>query len=62
MQKYDLLRLNGKNYGKNSARRTIFMNPFKERSKSLENNFLPLKKMYPKSYNKERPRPTPRRA
>ncbi len=33
------------------------MNPFKERSKSLENNFLPLKKMYPKSYNKERTSP-----
>ncbi len=28
------------------------MNPIKEKSKSLENNFLPLKKMYPKSYNK----------
>ena len=33
------------------------MNPFKERSKSLENNFLPLKKMYPKSYNKEKTSP-----
>lgn len=29
-----------------------FMNPIKEKSKSLEKNFLPLKKMYPKSYNK----------
>ena len=29
------------------------MNPIKEKSKSLENNFLPLRKMYPKSYNKE---------
>ena len=29
------------------------MNPFKERSRSLDNNFIPLKKMYPKSYNKE---------
>lgn len=28
------------------------MNPIKEKSKSLENNFLPMKKMYPKSYNK----------
>lgn len=28
------------------------MNPIKEKSKSLENNFLPLRKMYPKSYNK----------
>ena len=28
------------------------MNPIKEKCKSLENNFLPLKKMYPKSYNK----------
>lgn len=33
------------------------MNPFKERSRSIENNFLPLKKMYPKSYNKERTSP-----
>ena len=33
------------------------MNPFKERSRSLENNFLPLKKMYPKSYSKERTSP-----
>ena len=29
------------------------MNPFNERCKPLENNFLPLKKMYPKSYNKD---------
>lgn len=29
------------------------MNPIKEKSKSLENSFLPLKKMYPKSYNKK---------
>ena len=29
------------------------MNPILEKSKSLENNFLPIKKMYPKSYNKE---------
>ena len=28
------------------------MNPIKEKSKTLENNFLPLKKMYPRSYNK----------
>ena len=28
------------------------MNPINEKSKSLEKNFLPLKKMYPKSYNK----------
>ncbi len=33
------------------------MNPIKEKSKSLENNFLPLRKMYPKSYNKERTSP-----
>ncbi len=33
------------------------MNPIKEKSKSLENNFLPLKKMYPKSYNKEKTSP-----
>ncbi len=33
------------------------MNPIKEKSKSLENNFLPLKKMYPKSYNKDRTSP-----
>ncbi len=29
------------------------MNPIQERCKSIENNFLPLKKMYPKSYNKD---------
>ena len=29
------------------------MNPILEKSKSLENNFLPIKKMYPRSYNKE---------
>jgi len=28
------------------------MNPFNEKCKSLNNNFLPLRKMYPKSYNK----------
>ena len=33
------------------------MNPIKEKSKSLENNFLPLKKMYPKSYNKDKTSP-----
>jgi len=33
------------------------MNPIKEKCKSLENNFLPLKKMYPKSYNKEKTSP-----
>ncbi len=33
------------------------MNPIKEKSKSLENNFLPLKKMYPKSYNKAKTSP-----
>lgn len=33
------------------------MNPISEKSKSLENNFLPLKKMYPKSYNKEKTSP-----
>lgn len=33
------------------------MNPIKERSKTLENNFLPLKKMYPRSYNKEKTSP-----
>ena len=33
------------------------MNPIKERSRSLENCFLPLKKMYPKSYNKEKTSP-----
>ncbi|MGN0814064.1 MAG: hypothetical protein ACI4MH_02375 [Candidatus Coproplasma sp.] len=29
------------------------MNPLKEKCKKLEKNFLPLKKLYPKSYNKE---------
>ena len=33
------------------------MNPFTERCRSLDNNFLPLKKMYPKSYNKEHTSP-----
>ena len=33
------------------------MNPFTERCRSLENNFLPLKKMYPKSYSKEHTSP-----
>ncbi len=33
------------------------MNPIKEKSKSLENSFLPLKKMYPKSYNKKNTSP-----
>ena len=33
------------------------MNPIKEKSKSLEKNFLPLKKTYPKSYNKEKTSP-----
>lgn len=33
------------------------MNPFTERCKSLDNNFLPLKKMYPKSYNKDKTSP-----
>lgn len=33
------------------------MNPIKEKSKSIENNFLPLRKMYPKSYNKEKTSP-----
>ena len=33
------------------------MNPIKEKSKSIENSFLPLKKMYPKSYNKEKTSP-----
>ena len=33
------------------------MNPIKEKSKTLENNFLPLKKMYPKSYNKDKTSP-----
>ena len=29
------------------------MNPFNEKCKTLDKNFIPLKKMYPKSYNKE---------
>ena len=33
------------------------MNPITEKSKSLENNFLPLRKMYSKSYNKEKTSP-----
>ncbi len=33
------------------------MNPIKEKSKSLEKCFLPLKKMYPKSSNKEKTSP-----
>lgn len=33
------------------------MNPITERSKTIENNFLPLKKMYPKSYNKDKTSP-----
>ena len=33
------------------------MNPVKEKSKTLENNFLPLRKMYPKSYNKDKTSP-----
>ncbi len=33
------------------------MNPIKERSKNLENCFLPLKKMYPRSYNKNKTSP-----
>ncbi len=33
------------------------MNPIKEKSRTLENNFLPLKKMYPKSYNKDKTSP-----
>lgn len=33
------------------------MNPFKEKSKKIENCFLPLKKMYPKSYNKDKTSP-----
>ncbi len=35
----------------------FFMNPIKEKSRTLENNFLPLKKMYPKSYNKDKTSP-----
>lgn len=33
------------------------MNPINEKCKSLNTNFLPLKKMYPKSYNKEKTSP-----
>lgn len=33
------------------------MNPIKEKSKSLDNNFLPIKKMYPRSYNKDKTSP-----
>ncbi len=33
------------------------MNPVKEKCKTLENNFLPLKKLYPKSYNKDKTSP-----
>lgn len=33
------------------------MNPIKEKTKSLNNCFLPLRKMYPKSYNKEKTSP-----
>lgn len=33
------------------------MNPIKERTKNIENCFLPLKKMYPRSYNKEKTSP-----
>ncbi len=33
------------------------MNPIKERAKNLENCFLPLKKMYPRSYNKNKTSP-----
>ncbi len=33
------------------------MNPIKEKCKSIENNFLPLKIMYPKSYNKMKTSP-----
>ena len=33
------------------------MNPIKERAKTLENCFLPLKKMYPRSYNKDKTSP-----
>ena len=31
----------------------FYMNPFNEKCKTLEKNFIPLKKMYPKSYNKD---------
>ncbi len=33
------------------------MNPLNEKCKPLEKNFLPMKKMYPKSYNKEKTSP-----
>ncbi len=33
------------------------MNPINEKCKSLQNNFLPLRKMYPKSYNKDKVSP-----
>lgn len=33
------------------------MNPINEKCKPLENNFLPLRKMYPKSYNKDKVSP-----
>ena len=33
------------------------MNPFNEKCKTLDKNFIPMKKMYPKSYNKERTSP-----
>lgn len=33
------------------------MNPFNEKSKTLDKNFIPMKKMYPKSYNKEQTSP-----
>lgn len=33
------------------------MNPINEKCKSLNSNFLPLRKMYPKSYNKEKTSP-----
>ncbi len=33
------------------------MNPIKEKCKALDNNFLPLRKMYPKSYNKDKTSP-----
>lgn len=33
------------------------MNPIHEKCKTLENNFLPLKKLYPRSYNKDKTSP-----
>ena len=33
------------------------MNPINEKCKNLQNNFLPLRKMYPKSYNKDKVSP-----